>query len=90
MSNSRQLKHVRMKLEHRISPKTQHTLEGDWPPSAQEVREIMAAIKRIDDGSFGYCIDCNMQMPKERLEARPHAARCCNCQQQLETRRLAG
>lgn len=90
MSRSRQFNDIRMKLERRISPKFKHTLEDEWPPSAQEVREIVAAIKRIDDGSFGYCIDCNMQMPKERLEARPQAARCCRCQQQIECRRIAG
>ena len=42
--------------------------------------EVVAALARIDDGSYGRCTDCGQGIPEGRLEARPDAARCVNCQ----------
>lgn len=38
-----------------------------------------AALKRIEDGSYGYCIDCGNVIEKGRLEAVPHTQHCVNC-----------
>ena len=53
---------------------------------ANEARkaEIEAAITRIDDGSYGTCTDCGKEIPAARLEARPEAARCVDCQSKAE------
>jgi DnaK suppressor protein len=45
---------------------------------------ITEALARIDAGSYGKCIDCGTALPEERLEARPEAARCVNCQARVE------
>lgn len=50
---------------------------------AQQER-VREALARIDAGTYGRCIDCGSELPAERLEARPEAARCVNCQQRLE------
>ncbi len=42
--------------------------------------EIVAALGRIQDGSYGTCADCGRPIPEGRLEARPEASRCVNCQ----------
>ena len=42
--------------------------------------EILAALTRIQDGSYGTCADCGRSIPEGRLEARPEAARCVACQ----------
>lgn len=42
--------------------------------------EIVAALSRIQDGSYGMCADCGRPIPEGRLEARPEASRCVNCQ----------
>jgi DnaK suppressor protein len=47
-------------------------------------QEIDEALARIDDGKFGKCVECGNDIPTARLEARPWAARCINCQEQLE------
>lgn len=44
-------------------------------------REIDAALKRIDDGTFGKCENCGQDIPFERLEARPTATLCVTCKQ---------
>jgi DnaK suppressor protein len=52
--------------------------------------EVLAAIARIDDGSYGNCVDCGNPVPEPRLEARPTTARCVPCQAKRDRRRLRG
>ena len=42
--------------------------------------EVLAALARIDDSSYGKCVDCGGEIPEGRLDARPDAARCVSCQ----------
>jgi len=42
--------------------------------------EVLAAISRIDENSYGQCVDCGQEIPEGRLDARPDAARCVGCQ----------
>jgi RNA polymerase-binding protein DksA len=37
------------------------------------------ALKRIEKGEYGFCVDCGKLIDKERLEAVPHAQLCINC-----------
>jgi len=37
------------------------------------------ALKRIDKGDYGFCLDCGSLIDKERLEAVPHAQLCIKC-----------
>jgi RNA polymerase-binding transcription factor DksA len=46
--------------------------------------QVLAALARIEDGTYGRCIDCGQPLPDERLEARPEAARCVADQQKFE------
>jgi len=49
--------------------------------------EVLAALARIDDNSYGKCVDCGNEIPEGRLEARPEAARCVSCQARHAKRR---
>jgi RNA polymerase-binding protein DksA len=40
---------------------------------------LESALKRIEDGTYGYCIDCGAVIPKGRLEAVPHSQHCISC-----------
>jgi len=51
---------------------------------AQELRRIDAALLRIQEGTFGYCSDCDQEIPWERLRAEPTAVRCVRCQELYE------
>ncbi len=46
--------------------------------------QIDGALKRIEDGNFGHCEKCGMNIPKTRLEAIPYAAQCVRCASQQE------
>jgi DnaK suppressor protein len=48
---------------------------------------VLAALKRLDEGAYGECVDCCQPVPEGRLEARPEAARCVQCQGKRERRR---
>jgi len=54
---------------------------------AGQRQEVLDALDRLDAGTFGRCVVCGTTLPEERLEARPEAARCVNCQQELEIAR---
>jgi DnaK suppressor protein len=44
--------------------------------SGQVLSEIDAALRRIEDGSYGTCTACGREIAPERLEAHPWASLC--------------
>jgi RNA polymerase-binding transcription factor len=46
--------------------------------------DVLAALHRIDLGTYGTCTDCGKIVPEGRLEAKPEAARCVACQGKLD------
>jgi DnaK suppressor protein len=46
----------------------------------RERAEVLAALIRADEGTYGKCVDCGLTVPEGRLEARPEASRCVACQ----------
>ena len=51
--------------------------------------EVQAALKRIEQGTYGKCIECGRPIPEKRLEAIPWAARDVEHEAALEQRNLA-
>jgi DnaK suppressor protein len=45
------------------------------------LREVKGALRRIHDGTFGTCIDCELAISPKRLTAVPWALRCIQCQE---------
>ncbi len=41
--------------------------------------QIEAALKRIEDGSYGKCEECGKEIPRARLDAVPYASLCVRC-----------
>ena len=60
-----------------------YTLEEN---SEHVLAEIDAALKRIDEGTYGICTNCGKPIPVERLEALPWATLCIDCQREREGR----
>jgi RNA polymerase-binding protein DksA len=58
-----------------------YTLEDN---AQQVLRAIDAALKRIDDGTFGVCERCGRPIEPERLEIRPYATLCIEDQRKEE------
>lgn len=49
-----------------------------------ELREVEAARHRIEDGSYGTCVECGGEIDYRRLRAYPSALRCIECQRRFE------
>ena len=49
-----------------------------------ELRALDAARGRMDEGSYGVCVDCGSEIEYERLKAAPAAFRCISCQRLRE------
>ncbi len=52
--------------------------------SAEQREQVVAALARLDDGTYGTCVACGQPIPDARLEVRPEAARCVQDQEQFE------
>jgi len=50
------------------------------------IRKIDEALKRIDDGTYGYCLETGEEIGIKRLEARPVATLCVEAQERRERR----
>jgi RNA polymerase-binding protein DksA len=50
----------------------------------QELRLIDGAMLRVNDGSYGQCDECGLQIDIERLRLTPFASRCFDCQSAFE------
>jgi DnaK suppressor protein len=60
-----------------------YTLEEN---SGHVLGEIEAALKRIEEGTYGTCTNCDRPIAVERLQALPRATRCIDCQRDRERR----
>lgn len=52
--------------------------------TARTVRSIEDALRRLDSGAYGNCLDCGSSIPAARLQALPFAERCRDCQQHYD------
>ena len=50
------------------------------------IKKIDEAIGRIEDGEYGYCDSCGVEIGLKRLEARPTATMCIDCKTLEEMR----
>jgi DnaK suppressor protein len=48
------------------------------------LKKIDAALERIDNGTFGECLDCGADISTDRLLARPTATMCICCKEDQE------
>jgi DnaK suppressor protein len=50
----------------------------------KELRAIQAARARMEQDTYGKCVECGYDIPYERMEALPTAERCAPCQEVYE------
>ncbi|RZD16169.1 MAG: RNA polymerase-binding protein DksA [Candidatus Acididesulfobacter guangdongensis] len=48
------------------------------------IPKIQQAIERINDGTYGICIECGQEISVKRLESRPETAMCIQCKTKEE------
>lgn len=45
----------------------------------QEVTRLRGALKRLEEGDYGYCLDCGDDIVQKRLDLDPAAIKCIGC-----------
>lgn len=73
---------VRWGMEREIASRT-------LDQKAHRVREIRAALDRLEEGTFGICEDCEKPIGPKRLDAVPWATLCVSCQSEAEAPEVA-
>jgi DnaK suppressor protein len=58
-----------------------YTLEDN---AEQVLASIDAALRRIEEGTYGSCETCGRPIAEERLEAIPYARQCIECKRKGE------
>ena len=54
-------------------------LEGMGASGLAEIESIRAALSRIEEGSYGFCVTCGNEISDERLDVVPATPFCRNC-----------
>jgi len=49
-----------------------------------EYNRLIQALEKIEDGTYGICMDCGQPISERRLHSYPNAARCISCQEAFE------
>jgi DnaK suppressor protein len=50
------------------------------------LREVSGALRRIDNGTYGVCAECEEPISSKRLDAVPWARYCVTCQEAIAAR----
>ena len=50
----------------------------------ERIERLTAALKRIEDGTYGTCVECGKAIGQARLKALPEAFTCVTCQEKIE------
>ncbi|WP_299428776.1 TraR/DksA C4-type zinc finger protein [uncultured Shimia sp.] len=54
-------------------------LEGLGASGQEEIRKIQAALGRLRDGAYGFCVKCGDEISTARLDVVPDAPLCSAC-----------
>jgi DnaK suppressor protein len=52
--------------------------------SGAALEDIDEALRNIDNGQYGTCMECDQPIARERLEVVPYATLCITCKAKLE------
>jgi DnaK suppressor protein len=77
--------------DNHLADTATETLDREIDSTLEENSEnvlaaIDAALKRIEEGTYGKCVNCGKEIGEERLAALPWATLCIDCRR-LEERR---
>lgn len=65
--------------EQAVEMENEEVVERLDEEAKHELALVNAALGRIENGEYGLCEACGVQISEARLEALPHAAKCINC-----------
>ncbi len=51
---------------------------------SETLNKIDEALRRLEEGAYGYCFECGAEISEQRLRALPFAVRCRSCEEARE------
>jgi len=51
---------------------------------SERLQDVVDALERLKEGTYGTCEGCECKIPRKRLEVFPSARYCIECQSKLE------
>lgn len=76
------------RLQHQneeIDPSNTEVLDPLTDSEEKLLEKIELALMKIENGSYGLCVNCDREIPRSRLEAKPSVSLCLACQRQHES-----
>ena len=73
--------------EQAITRQEDEVLDSLDSEGQREIIAIQAALKRLEDGTYGDCQTCGEPIAPARLKALPYAVQCIACASQAESKR---
>lgn len=65
--------------ERAVEREDDEMLEGLGNAGKKELEQIEHALTRIENGTFGICVECGDEISDQRLEVIPYATKCKDC-----------
>jgi len=65
--------------EAAVETEGDEVLEGLGIQGEEEIRRIRAALQRIREGEYGFCVTCGSQVQPARLDLLPDTPFCATC-----------
>jgi DnaK suppressor protein len=82
----RTLQHMQEEVANYADPNDRATQESDFTLELRTrdrerklIKKIDEALQALDDGEYGFCESCGIEIGIRRLEARPTATLCIDC-----------
>ena len=73
-------------LERRLGAAEREMAMRKLENESVKLREARAALHRMEEGTYGICLECDGPIGPRRLAAVPAAALCIRCQQTVDCR----
>jgi RNA polymerase-binding protein DksA len=76
-------------VDNHLADIATHTYDRELDSTLEESEEVHlahvhAALKRMEEGTYGICENCGKPIGKERLEAMPWVTLCIDCKRLAE------
>ena len=62
-----------------VERETDEVLEGMGVSGQEEIKAIKAALARMEQGEYGFCVTCGSEILQERLDVLPFTPFCKTC-----------
>lgn len=87
VNSHRDERNVGDEVDSAVSLEMENLMNALSGMEAARLRQIEDALRRIEEGTYGYCRECGEPIEEGRLLAKPFATLCISCKEAEERKR---